>query len=149
MAVNNVIARISGIVTYSDGSIQQFSGHIDDQSNVSYNNTGEAQEAFAQADTDATWIDSMFALLGGTVLFTPTAAAVDKTVTDMVAEISGRTSYDDQTWGDFISQYVDGAFVPSGGAISFWTDAVAYSPTLTKLTTLLETVAGTGNVTIS
>ena len=156
MAVDNVIARISGVVTYQDGGVQQFAAHLDDQGNLSYNDSSESEDALYQTITDNSWVDDMIALLGGTVTLSPGVATPDKTVTSLAAELSGRVSYDDQTTGDFIVQFIGGVgtlaigeFVPSGGDIIFWQDAIQASDTLAKLTSVFETVAGTGNATVS
>lgn len=144
-----VMARISGLVTYSNGYTQSFAAHLDDQGNVSYNNLTENVEATYHVTNDQNWLENMLALLG-TMAVTP-ASSSNRNVSNFVGEISGRVALDNQTWGDFIAQYNSqvGAFLPTGGSVTYWTTAIANSTILASLTDMLEGIAGSGAASIT
>ncbi len=54
-------------------------------------------------------------------------------MSDFAGSFSGRVSYDDETWGDFIVQYVDGAFIPDGGDPANFTHALTVDSLLVGL----------------
>jgi len=129
-----VVARLSGVVSYSDGSSDQFAVHLDDRGNLSYNSKAGSSQAIKEVDSDANWLDLMLAPLTDLSL-SPSGTPV-KTVTGMSAELSGRVSVDAPTgaapaWEDFIVQFttntgdagVLGASQPIGGTASAWAKA--------------------------
>lgn len=146
----SVFAKFAGVVTYEDGSHQQFAGQIDPEGNVSVNSQPESAEAVSQVQTDQDWLEDMLTQLGNFSL-TPDAPTLDKEVTSLVAELSGRVSYDDNSWGDFIVQFTNlvGVIPATPGSREHWENAATYSPTLANLVNLFEGVVGSGNVSIT
>jgi len=140
----NITARFGGIVTYSDGSHEQFAGHLDERGNISVNCGTESQRAVGQVTSQNQWLEDMLTHLGGTVTLSPPTPPAGKTVTSLTAQISGHVANDDNTHGGFIAEYNPrvGAFVPSGGDITNWAAALANSAALQDLNTLFQTVTG-------
>lgn len=127
------VGRLSGIVTFSDNSSEQFAVAVDDQGNISYNNSSESLDAVKQVGHANSWLQTMF-----TALATASASAnhldqnsnaptVSKTVTGLVATLSGRVSITNPgvgkpSWQDFSVEYSTehsdsgalGAFIPPG-----------------------------------
>ena len=143
----NITARFSGIVSYADGSHEQFAGHLDERGNISVNSTPESQRAVGQTTTQNQWLETMLAQLGGTVALSPPTPPAGKVVTSLTSSISGHVAYDDNTHGGFVAEYHPkvGAYVPSGGDTANWDNALANSQALQNLNTLFETVAGAGS----
>ena len=143
----NIVARFSGIVSYSDGSHEQFAGHLDERGNISVNCAVESQRAVGQATDQGDWLETMLAQLGGTVtLHSPTPPA-GKTVTSLTSSISGHVAYDNNTHGGFVAEYHPkvGSHIPSGGDPAHWESALANSQALQNLNALFATVAGPGS----
>lgn len=114
------IGRLSGIVSYSDGSSEQFAAHRDERGNISVNSGvsstyNESNHALREVTTDNNDLESMLALVKNTLTFLPTGSAT-KTVNGLVAELSGRIGRDNDTWEDFCVQYTSrtGAMIVEG-----------------------------------
>jgi len=142
-----ITARFSGIVSYTDGSHEQFAGHLDERGNVSLNCGAESQRAVGRATSQVQWLANMLNQLSGTVALNPPTPPAGKTVRSMTASLSGHVAYDDNTHGGFVVEYHPkvGAHVPTGGDTTNWTRALASSQLLANLNTLLEAVAGAGS----
>ncbi len=138
------IARLSGIVSYSDDSHDQFAAHMDERGNISVNNAAESSQAIAESQSDTNNLEDMFDLVSSTLALSPGDTPA-KTVTDLVAELSGRIARDDDTKEDFVVQYnsQSGAHVPSGGNTSVYDEMHVQ-----MLTTMFETLVGSGNATV-
>ena len=146
-----ITARFSGIVSYSDGSHEQFAGHLDERGNISSNSVAESQRAIGQASNQVQWLGNMLSQLSGTItLHSPTPPA-GKTVTSLTSQISGHVAYDNGTHGGFIAEYSPkvGAFTPSGGDPTNWTNALADSPALQNLNALFVSIAGAGSSVVA
>lgn len=164
-----VIARFSGIVTYSDNSSASFAVHLDDRGRVSYNGkpsplgTGmlAGKQAVREVDVDTNWIESMIAPLTGTSL--TTSGTTSKTVTGLVAEFSGRVSIDSPaakkpSFEDFAVQFwskkngansILGASQLTGTTNSTtWPKVRAVSAVLTALNTMFNQ-GSNGNLGLS
>lgn len=79
-----VIARLSGLVSYSDGSNGQFAGTLDGQGRVAFNNRAASLKTVGEVDADTNWLDNMFALVPN-LTFNPTSSNT-KVVTSMNAD---------------------------------------------------------------
>lgn len=143
----NITARFSGIVSYADGSHEQFAGHLDERGNISVNSTIESQRAVGQINDQAQWLGNMLSLLSGTITLNPPTPPAGKEVTSLASQISGHVAYDDNTHGGFVAEYHPkvGAFIPSGGDPTNWDNALANSQALQNLNALFEVVAGAGS----
>jgi hypothetical protein len=142
-----ITARFSGIVSYADGDHEQFAGHLDERGNISSNCTLESQRAVGQTNDQAQWLGNMLAQLSGTITLNPPTPPAGKEVTSMTSQISGHVAYDNNTHGGFVAEYSPkvGAFVPEGGDLDNWTQALANSQALQNLNALFAAVAGTGS----
>lgn len=98
------IGRISGIVTYADGSKGQFAAHIDDKGIVSTNVPTDSKQSLVEVLSDENWLESMLTMLSDTLAISPVGTP-SKEVTGMIAEFSGRIARDNGTWADFCVQY--------------------------------------------
>lgn len=123
-----LVARLSGIVAYTDDTKVEFAVHLDGKGNLSYNSktglpTSHSVQSMVENKADATArLNAMFALLAGLTFNGPSGTAVRK-IKDLTAELSGRVALASPTpgsaaWQDFIVQYtVDtGAYAPKGGS---------------------------------
>ena len=139
-----MVARFSGIVTYSDGSKGQFAGHLDERGLVSLNDQSDGQINIINALSGEAWMTEMIMALdvSGTSVIPPDLATT-KTVTDLTAELSGHVAYDDGTHGGFITQYTHktGAYIPSGGDVANWERALGNVTLLNNLMNLFEEMA--------
>ena len=142
-----ITARFSGIVSYADGSHEQFAGHLDERGNISVNCSLESQRAVGQCTDQNQWLEDMLTQLGGTVTLVPPTPPAGKVVTSATSQISGHVAYDDNTHGGFVAEFSPkvGAFVPTGGDVANWEEALADSAALQNLNTLFQTVAGAGS----
>jgi len=142
-----ITARFSGIVSYSDGSHEQFAGHLDERGNISVNCPLESQHAIGQTTTQNQWLRNMLAQLNGTITLNPPTPPASKTVTSLTSLISGHIAYDDNTHGGFVAEYHPkvGAHIPSGGDLTNWNAALANNQVLQNLNTLFQAVAGMGS----
>lgn len=114
------VGRLSGIVSYSDGTHDQFAAHRDERGNISVNSgvndtVNESNRALREVTTDNNDLESMLALVKNTLVFRPTGSPT-KTVNGLVAELSGRVARDNDTWEDFCVQYTarTGAVIVKG-----------------------------------
>ena len=153
------VGRISGIVTYSDDTHDQFAAHRDARGNISVNEgindtPNSSNEAILEVQAGNNWLEDMLALVSGTLSLAATGTAT-KTVTGMVAHFSGRISRLDNTFEDFAVQYdikAGGEFIlnSSGAGVGggeAGTDVSAYTEFLgADLTSWLEQLVGVGNV---
>lgn len=139
------VGRISGTVTYSDGSSGRFAAHIDERNNVSVNSGSENVSAILELQNSNSWLQDMMALVTGTtnpITLSPSGSPT-KNVTDAVLHFSGLVARDNNSWVDFAAQYeikADGEFLINGnnGAYEDFTDEV--------IIPWLSAVAGEGNV---
>jgi len=138
--MSTVVARVAGIVAYSDNSHAQFAAHLDQHGNVSVNSVAGSKQATLEAASES-WLSDMFTLLEENIPTLTNAGVAGKTVTSMTAELSGRVAFDDNTHGDFIVQYTPktGAYVPSGGLPANWSEAVGIAEG--DLTAMFEAIA--------
>lgn len=143
----NITARFSGIVSYADGSHEQFAGHLDERGNISANCLVESQRAVGQVDSQVQWLGNMLNQLSGTITLNPPTPPAGRTVTSLACQLSGHVAYDDNTHGGFVVEYNPkvGAFTPEGGDPANWTAALANSQALQNLNGLLAAVAGIGS----
>lgn len=118
--MSKFVGRLSGIVSYSDGSHEQFAAHMDERGNISVNSGvsstyNESNHALREVTTDNNDLESMLALVKNTLTFLPSGSAT-KTVNGLVAELSGRIARDNDTWEDFCVQYTPqmGAMIVEG-----------------------------------
>ena len=112
MAVaTSVVARISGVVTFTDGSVKSMAATLDESGRVSVNNETENSDAAALVNTQTDALnDNGSGLIdaispSSTIIDISTASDSFPVVSEFYAEFSGRVSYDDGTSGDFIGQY--------------------------------------------
>lgn len=104
---NGVIFKISGFVAYDDGSSGPFEASYNGNDLVSPFPTESADnfdELFGDNSADVNALKNLMPATT-TILFGATSRT--KTVVDFWMEISGRTSYDDGTSGDFAVQYIN------------------------------------------
>jgi len=153
------IGRFSGIVTYSDGSHQQFAVQRDERGNLSLNDAAESAEAILEdqnvnmtiGDTLTSQIEAMLDLVSTTLVLSP-AGTPTKTVTDVAAHFMGRIARDDNTFEDFGTSYTvkSGAIVQNdSGAGGANADADAYDEFPSAyVQAWLEGILDAGNVTV-
>jgi hypothetical protein len=106
--INGLTLKVSAVVTYTDDTSKQILASLDENGNISSNYTNDHDDASSDIDeqTDAmsdfafTDPDTGLAIDIGSIL-TGTA----KTVSDVVLQISGRVSDDDNTYNDFLYQF--------------------------------------------
>lgn len=144
--VSDVVYKLSGIVSYSDGTWDPFEITY---ANSTFIDTFSATslEAGKQLTTDKlSTLNTIWALLPGTHTITATAPSTDKTVNDFVLSVSGRISKTDGTWDDWTVQY-------SLQSVVDVASSTAYSDALTSFTSTIdaamERVFGTGKVSIA
>lgn len=162
MAVSDFTLKISGVVTYDDNSKESFEasgtwmGHLGGV--VATHDGTESEGSYAQLYTDnAMDVDNTLALLeegnssDQTTGIAPPPPAPDKTVTDFFMEMSGTVAYDDNTHGSFVVQWVNGEVdvLPDMFSAENYQAVLAVPAAKTFVTTVLEGVGGTGNVTIA
>ena len=153
------VGRFSGIVAYSDDTSDQFAAHLDERGNISVNsgvgNTpNESNQAILEVQTGNNWLETMLALVSGTLVLDPQGTAA-KTVNGATMHFSGRVARDNDTWEDFAVQYdisAGGAFVlnssGNGPDTGLNDDVAAYDEFVTAtLDTWFETLVGSGYAT--
>lgn len=144
-----VVGRISGLVAFSDGSIGSFGANLDDggRNSTNINSVNDYKQVY---EDKLSVLTALFATKLGITISSPGAPSNSKTVSDMTMEISGRVAYSNGTHQDFGVQYVvkTGAveLIPGSAAVILAVGGVA--ALRTKLDSLLETVTGTGTVTV-
>lgn len=152
------IGRISGIVTYSDDTHDQFAAHRDSRGNISVNagigdTPNSSNAAIREVQAGNNWLEDMLALVSGTLALSATGV-VAKTVTGMVAHFSGRIARTNDTFEDFAVQYdikAGGEFIlnSSGagtGGGEAGDDVTAYTEFLgADLIAWLDQLVGVGN----
>jgi hypothetical protein len=156
-----VIARLSGVVTYTDGSNAHFAAHLDQRGNISYNgSTGKSTSKTSIRDIDLNnnWLDLMFAQLPS-ITFSTSGSGTGKTVSGLNAELSGRVTVASPTaghphWEDFIVQFTSktgdsgvlGQSIPEGGTTvgsddtSAWVKAKATAALMASLNAMFDTL---------
>jgi hypothetical protein len=148
------VGRFSGIVAYSDDTHQQFAAHLDERGHISVNCATESNQAILEVQTGHSWLETMLALVSGTLALSPTGSST-KTVNGATLHFSGRVARNNDTWEDFAVQYdvkAGGAFVldssGNGPATGLNDDVAAYDEFVTAtLDTWFETLVGAGNAT--
>jgi len=155
MALSDFTVRVSGTVAYDDDSHGSFESSAIFRGNlggvVASHNSVDSLDHFQQLYNNMSVnVDSMFALLPGTVTLTPATPTSPKTVSSFVMEISGLITEDDDTKQSFVAQWVNGTvdLFPSE-TDSAWTLLVGTSAANSFLTQILETLAGIGNATVT
>lgn len=146
--ITSTVLRISGNVTYSDGSksslvaVYQDSLLIEPSSETSL-------EAFKQLWADkSSQLSALLNALGPTHTITTTAPSSNLTVNDWTFLFTGRITRSDQTSGDFLAEYTaKSGNIVSGGTV--YVEAIADTATKAKIDALIEAVAGTNKVSIS
>lgn len=93
-----LVARLSGVVTYYNGSTKHFSAHLDERGNIAVNDQIDNAQAIWDA-IQAGYIPDVLSHAGARVLIV-TARETTKPK-DVVLEISGRLAEDDGTTHDF------------------------------------------------
>lgn len=154
MAAIEVVARLSGLATFTDGSVKSMAATLDENGVVSVNLQSENDETAALANTQTGVFGFETNGLGdavsndAVVMDIDTADDESPVVTKFVAEFSGRVAYDDGSCGDFLGQY-------DGTPISFvdWDSthlvaALAVSRLSDKLNALLAAFTGDDGATI-
>lgn len=143
MAINGLIAKMFGTVTYTDGSSGTFGATLDDNSNIATSSTDKSHAI--EVDTDkATEVNAALDVLGATLNFAPSGSGSGKVVSDFTMNISGRISRTAGTSADFAVVYTlnSGSYDASGnsGSAAIWTEVIAEKSTI--LTSWLESVIG-------
>lgn len=164
-----IIAKLAGIVSYTDGSKAPFAVQLDRRGNLSYNGaTGKSGsvQSIKDVDTSNNWLDLMLAQLSNLALTTTGSPA--KAVSGLVAEFSGRVTIDapdvgKPTWEDFCIQFTtkrgdngilgasiatgstDGARSKGTGGTSAWSKARAVTAIRTQLNLMFDQL----NITVS
>lgn len=144
-----VIGRLSLIVAYTDGSNGAAAASLDERGNISsdVNSTDDFKEFETEKGSDFT---DMFVTKLGIASFSVAAPTGSKAISDYVAECSGRVTYDDGTSADFCVQYTTktGVVEVITSNATVINDVSSVSSLATKLDALLETLGGTGSVTL-
>lgn len=96
--VNAIIFNFSGIITYTDDTIDQFSVVLDDQGNIYGNDLNFSDDIIRSLD-DKEAIEHILEQL--TNRYVVEAGSDGKVVSSLVASLSGRVTYDDGTIEDF------------------------------------------------
>lgn len=108
--INDLTVKISALVTYQDNTTRQILSSLDENGNISHNDTAAHQSVDAaridgqtDAMTDFAFIDPDTGLSFdiGSILVDDNA----KIVTSVVLDISGRFANEDNTWNDFLYQF--------------------------------------------
>lgn len=109
MAIKNFVGRLSGIITYSDGTVGQFAVTVDERGNYSTNDLDDnVLNGYLLLTQKAQWwlniIDPMLTPRAATGYGMPPLLP-DKTVNGFSGNISGIISYDDNTTDSFSSSW--------------------------------------------
>ena len=155
MAVSNFTIKISGTVAYADnshGSFESTSNWMGSLGVISQHNTADSQFHFNQLIADKSDdVNSMLAALPGSVGLSPGVSLPDKTVESFIMEISGVVSYDDNTQGLFLVQWVAGVVnvFPDENNEHWAALAAPGSDTASFLDQVFESLAGEDGATIN
>jgi len=157
MAITNFVGKLAALVAFGDNTVRQVLATKDESDNISVNNTTLHDDTILQIEQDGSVITDFG--LAASVTVAPVAVSVeaDKTASDIVFEVSGLITNDDNTVESFVFQYRDiggtsSWFVPiventavSGdvesvvtAALASWTALNADSTQKAKLVTLFE-----------
>lgn len=148
------IGRISGIVSYTDDTHDQFAAHRDEKGNISVSSgigdtPNSSNAAILEVQADNNWLESMLALISEDLELDPDGSPT-KVVNGAAMHFMGRVARDNHTWEDFAVSYEakTGAFIVNGsgtgntvGAYSEFDDNIIQS--------WLESMVGSGNVSTS
>lgn len=147
--MTSIVLKFSGVVSYSDGSSGPFESSIHREI-VSSPFTESGQQEFAQLSDVSSDVTEFFSLLPGTVSAAFATPDADKTVTDLSMVLTGSIARDDQTSEGFAIEYYNGNVdhFPSSTS-TVWAELVADSDFLSQITSVLEDVVGSGNMTIT
>ncbi|MBD3407382.1 MAG: hypothetical protein GF411_14795 [Candidatus Lokiarchaeota archaeon] len=129
----DVVARLSGIVAYSDGSHQSFAVMMDDEGRISYNDNTESNDAIAQAQDDTTWLQDMMNLLVYNIPYLfGEKGPEDKQVISMSAHFAGRIAYPEtgtfEDWSVEFRHPKIGAWTPLSTSPMAWLAASNAKP---------------------
>lgn len=146
--ITDITLRISGIVSFSNGTHQKFLAAHEDGSLINPM-SADSLEAFKQlwAEKRVT-INALFNSLGATHTITTSAPASDLVVTDWTLHFTGRISRSDNTSGNFSAIWDAKGGSRIEGA-SVYAEVKADSTYNAKVDALLEVPAGTGKVAIA
>lgn len=108
--ISDFTIKISGTVAYTDDTSQSFeSSSRWSNGVVSTPDSSQSLEAYQRLyDTQSAFVTSFLNLLPGINLTNASTPTVAKNVDDFVMEVSGTVSYDDNTSGSFVIQWVNG-----------------------------------------
>lgn len=156
MAISDFTVRMSGTVAYTDGSHGSFETVSTWRGThaglIAQHSSSESQEHFNQLLADkSTEVNAMFAVLPGTITFTTPAPTNDKTVDSFIMEISGLVTYDDNSKGPFIAQWVNGALdLLPDATVEHWAAVVdAGSDASSFMDQVFESVSGESGTTVN
>jgi len=154
------VGRFSGIITYNNGSHQQFAVHMDERGNLSLNCDNTSRQAVLEnqnvnvtiGNSLTSHIEAVLALVSSTLVLSPSGTP-SRTVTDATVSFTGRIARDNNTWEDFAASYTvkSGAIVQNdsgAGGTSADTDAYDEFPAATVIA-WLEGIVGPGNVAVA
>lgn len=147
MPITSMSVNVGGLVTYNDGSVDEFNVSYFDA--LSVDHFSDNQQVFEQLyNGKASSIDAILTALGGTHTLTPAAPGTPKTVNDFTFNYSGQITRDDGskdsfrvTWDRRVGSDVQGAAV--------YAEVLAEAAWLAVLDTLFELLVGTGNAAIA
>ena len=143
--------RVSGLVTYSDGSFGPFEASLHRgilSSPFGTTSLANFQQLYADKQTAT---DALLALfVGPTHALTPLAASPDKTVTDFWMEVSGTYARADNTWAGFGVVYdMDGGRLVQDPSHVYDEIIAAGGSILTLIDSAFEVCTGSGRTAIS
>lgn len=149
MAVTSVVATISGVVSYTDGSVSSFGATLDPNNNIPV--ASGSVEVFRQLWVTSEALVQATTNLLGTFTFAMSAPATSKTVRTFTLNIAGIVAYSDQTHGHFGVQYnpQSGSFTTLTGSNTQWANAIANATFKTRLDSTIESVSGSASLTLS
>ena len=152
MALSDFTVRVSGTVAYEDGSNGSFEASAIWQTNlgnvVATHSSSDSAEHFSQLyNSMQANVDSVFAVLPGTITLTAAAPTTPKTVSSFVMEISGIIAEDNNSKSYFVAQWVNGAvdLYPSETDAA-WALLTASASGTSFMQTILETLATSATV---
>lgn len=131
----NFIGRISGVVTYTDGSNDTFAAHLDNLGNIVTNDLpySSSNRAVLELQSDEDWLENLLNILNDDLILTPDGiASASKIVSDAVIHITGRVARNDNSWEDFAVQFDSengGRILPTSDSTSVFNE---YTESLVK-----------------
>lgn len=107
MAITEFVGKLSALVAFEDNTVRQVLASKDENDNIAVNYSEQHDDTILHVEQDTSAITNLGTAASITV--SPVASSVEtsKNVTDLVFEVSGRLTEDDNTWTDFVFQYRD------------------------------------------